>query len=121
MSETPVALRARLRADLVAAMKAGRREEVSTLRTAIAALDNAEAVEAVASTGINEHVAGAEAGVGSTEAQRRALSIAELRAILRAQVAERVEEAERYDGFGRHEEADRLRRGAELLEHYVKA
>lgn len=120
MSQDPVELRALLRADLVAAMKAGQREEVSTLRTAIAALDNAESVEAGASTEVSEHVAGAAAGAGSTEARRRALSIGEVLDILRTQVTERTAEADRYAGYGQHEESLRLRREAAVLRRYLE-
>jgi uncharacterized protein len=114
-------LRARLRADLTAAMKARRPEAVSALRTALAAIDNAEAVTAPAGTGATagEHVAGAAPGVGSTEAARRVLSAEDLIGLLRAQVAERRTEAERYTAHGRHDAALRLRAEAEVLTAYL--
>lgn len=115
------ALRETLRADLRAAMKAREREVVSALRTAIAAIDNAEAVAAPApSTAVtSEHVAGATPGVGSTEAERRDLSFDEVRALLSEQVAERAAEADRYDALGQPEAAATLRREAEALSRYL--
>lgn len=120
--EDAAALRSLLRADLVAAMKARRTEAVTALRTAIAVIDNAEAVEApaqAASHAGSEHVAGARTGVGSTEAERRVLSLAEVRALLRAQVEDRTGEADRYDTYGQRDAALRLRREADVLSRYV--
>ena len=115
-------LRARLRADLRTAMKARQEEVVSALRTAIAAIDNAEAV-AVPDDGVAEegsaHVAGARLGVGAAEAERRVLPLDEVRAILRAQVDDRVTEAERWAGNGRDDAAERLRREADALRGYL--
>lgn len=116
-------LRARLRADLTAAMKARERTAVSALRTALAAVDNAEAVRAPegAVTATSEHVAGARQGVGSTEAARRELSAADLADLLRAQVDERREEAARYAALGRDGAAERLRAEADVLAVYLAA
>ncbi|MEU3307530.1 hypothetical protein [Nocardiopsis sp. NPDC006832] len=120
-SETVHELRAELRADLVIAMKARRSEVVSALRTAIAAVDNAEAVEVpdAPMESVSEHVAGVGVGVGSTETGRRTLSVDEVRSLLRAQVQERINEAERYDSHGRSEAAERLRREAGALRKYT--
>jgi adenylate kinase len=116
------ALRARLRTDLVAAMKSRRPDAVAALRTAIAAIDNAEAVAGPdrAPETASEHVAGAATGVGSTEAARRALSPGEVRALLRAQVEDRDAEADRYDTHQQHDLAGRLRREADALRQYLE-
>lgn len=113
-------LRAMLRADLLVAMKARHPEVVSALRTALAAWDNAEAVTVpkVQQEGGSEHLASARAGVGAAEVERRVLPVEEARALLRRQVEERVEEAERYDSHGRNEAAERLRREADALRKY---
>lgn len=114
-------LRSALRTDLVTAMKARRPEVVSALRTALAAVDNAEAV-AVPDAPVesaSEHVAGARVGVGAAETERRTLSVDEVRSLLRAQVQERITEAERYDSHGRSEAAERLRREADALRKYT--
>ncbi|TDD71287.1 hypothetical protein E1262_06660 [Jiangella aurantiaca] len=115
------ALRTRLRTDLAAAMKARRPEVVTALRTALAAVDNAEAVDLPQDLAAanSEHVAGANAGLGAAEAERRELSVGDVRAILRSQVAERRTEADRYDAHGRHDAADRLRREADALGLYL--
>ncbi|WP_116950669.1 GatB/YqeY domain-containing protein [Jiangella endophytica] len=114
-------LRARLRADLAAAMKERRREAVTALRTALAAVDDAEAVDPAAQPppATSEHVAGAHAGLGAAEVRRRELTADDVRAILRTQVAERRAEAGRYDAHGRHDAADRLRREADVLGSYL--
>jgi uncharacterized protein YqeY len=115
-------IRTALRADLVAAMKARHVDAVTALRTAIAAIDNAEAVDAPADDQprASEHIAGARSGVGATEAERRDLTASTVRAILREQISERVAEAERYDGHGQTAAADRLRREADALIRYVR-
>ncbi|MGW6487350.1 hypothetical protein [Streptomyces sp. NPDC055056] len=120
--EDAQALRSLLRTDLVAAMKARRTEAVSALRTAIAVIDNAEAVEAPAQASVHavsEHVAGAGTGVGSTEAERRVLSLDDVRALLQAQVDDRTGEADRYDTHGQRDAALRLRREADVLSRYL--
>ncbi|MFD7792474.1 hypothetical protein [Streptomyces sp. NPDC059759] len=120
--EDAQALRSLLRTDLVAATKARRTEAVSALRTAIAVIDNAEAVEAPAQASVHavsEHVAGAGAGVGSTEAERRVLSLDDVRALLQAQVDDRTGEADRYDTHGQRDAALRLRREADVLSRYL--
>lgn len=115
------ALRSLMRADLRAAMKERRRETVSALRTALAAIDNAEAVQAPGTPADqgSEHVAGASAGVGSAEAARRVLSADDVRALLRAQIAERHTEAGVYETGGQGEAAARLRREADALGAYL--
>ncbi|MEO3851054.1 hypothetical protein ABGB09_26115 [Streptomyces sp. B8F3] len=120
-TEDAQALRSLMRADLRAAMKERRREVVSALRTALAAIDNAEAVEAPdtpADQG-SEHVAGARAGVGAAEAARRVLSADDVRALLRTQITERRTEAGGYETAGQGEAASRLRREADALAAYL--
>ncbi|MER7976594.1 hypothetical protein [Streptomyces sp. NPDC095817] len=120
--EDTQALRSLLRTDLVAAMKARRTEAVSALRTAIAVIDNAEAVDTPAQASVHtvsEHVAGARTGVGSTEAERRVLSLDDVRALLQAQVDDRTGEADRYDTYGQRDAALRLRREADVLRQYL--
>ena len=119
--DDPQVLRAALRRDLASAMKAREAEAVSALRTAIAAIDNAEAVpsqDASQPTTIG-HFAGAQAGVGATEAARRKLSGDEVRAILADQIAGYQREADGYDALGQADAARRLRNQAHLLAAYV--
>jgi uncharacterized protein YqeY len=102
-------------------MKSRDADAVTALRTAIAAIDNGEAVdrpEREAATA-SEHFAGANVGVGSTEVARRNLTIDDVHAILQAQMTERLVEADRYDQLGRREAAARLRREASALAKYL--
>lgn len=115
------ALRATLRRDLTAAMKARDADAVAVLRTAIAAIDNAEAVAApqAGPPARSAHIAGARVGLGAAEAARRQLTSDELHAILRGQLAEYIGEADRYADHGQHAAAERLREQASLLSRYL--
>ncbi|GAA5112710.1 hypothetical protein GCM10023339_16130 [Alloalcanivorax gelatiniphagus] len=86
-------LRDRLRAALLDARRSGDAEAAATLRTALAALENAEAVPAAATSGAIEH---APVGAGSTEAPRRVLGDADEREVLDAEIASLVEAAAAY-------------------------
>ena len=115
-------LRAALRQGLTTAMKARDSDARSALRTAIAAIDNAEAVAAPSTEApvTSAHVAGTRSGAGSTEAARKQLGGNEVRDILRGQVAEHASEADRYDALGQADAAERLRRQARTLEAYLQ-
>jgi hypothetical protein len=114
-------LRAALRRDLTAALKARQPGAVAALRVAIAAIDNAQAVAAPGGgpAAASSHIAGARSGAGSAEAPRRPLSRDELHAILRGQIDELTREADRYDTLGRAGQAGRLRDQAGLLAAYL--
>jgi len=115
-------MRASLRDDLKAALKARDSVAISALRSALAAIDNAEAVPAehrVDSATGSEHVAGAAAGLGAAEAERRHLTEADLRSIVENEVRERLAAAEEYDRLGRTDAADRLRAEAKALSPYL--
>jgi uncharacterized protein YqeY len=115
-------MRTTLRRDLTAALKARDRVAVAALRSAIAALENAEAVptdQATDTTAGNEHVAGAPVGLGVTEADRQDLTESDVRAILAAEVRDRTTAADEYDGLGRPDQAARLRAEAEVLSRYL--
>jgi uncharacterized protein len=119
-------LRARLRADLRGAMKAQRQDEMAALRTLIAAIDNAEAVEQAASPTLtqsapptsSEHVAGAVHGLGVTDAARRQLSERDLQRIIENELWERDAQAERLTLLGRADDASRLRVEADVIARY---
>lgn len=114
-------LRSVIRRDLVAAMKARQPDAVAALRTALSAIDNAEAVEApgAAQADSNPFVAGAQDGVGSTEAHRRILPVASALALLEALIAECETEADHRDARGHPDAAAGLRREAEALKKYL--
>jgi hypothetical protein len=103
-------------------MKARDSDAVAALRTAIAAMDNAEAVAApdTSPPAASAHIAGARGGAGSTEAARRQLDASRLRAILHDQITEHAREADRYDVLGQADTAQRLRRRARLLAGYLQ-
>lgn len=115
---TDSALRADLRARLTRARLDRDRTGAAALRSAIAALENAEAVP-VESAGLvetsSEHVAGAVAGLGAGEAARRVLGDAEERAIVDRERAELLDAAASYDAAGDPATAEATRRAAELL------
>jgi uncharacterized protein len=85
-------VRARLRAALTDALKTRNAVAVSALRSAIAAVDNAETVDApdaLPSDGGSPHVAGTVSGLGAVEVSRRRLSEAEMDAIVQNEIVER--------------------------------
>ncbi|MCL2490172.1 MAG: GatB/YqeY domain-containing protein [Propionibacteriaceae bacterium] len=94
---TPGPLMARLKSDLMDAMKAGDELAKSSLRMAIAAMQNAE-------------VAGESA---------HALTEDEQIAVLRREVKTRRESAETYQGAGRPELADQENAEADFLSQYL--
>jgi uncharacterized protein YqeY len=114
-------MRERLREDLAAAMRARDRVAITVLRTTLSAIDNAEAVDVSASEprGTSSgHVAGASAGVGSSDVARRVLSDADIGAIIRGEADERREAAAEYERLGRVDVAEALRREAAVLDGY---
>jgi hypothetical protein len=113
--------RAALRQGLTTALKARDTEAMAALRTAIAAIDNAEAI-ATADTRrpvTSADIAGASRGVGSTEAVRQWLSSGQLVDIVDGQISEYAREADRYDALGRPDAAHRLRHRASILAAYL--
>lgn len=112
-----------LRRGLTVALKNRDRVAAAALRSALAAIENAEAVpvgaDGASGPGGNEHVAGAVAGVGAAEAERRQLTDGDVRAILTREVGERTAAAEDYEGLGRGDAASRLRAEAEVLGRYL--
>ena len=114
----PDDIRTRLRRALGAALKARNATATSALRSALSAIANAEAVDPgpgrPAGAG-SAHVAGAVAGLGAGEAERRHLSEADVAAIVRAEAAERETAAAEYERSGYAEAAAGLRDGNQAL------
>ena len=103
-------------------MKARDPVAVAALRSAIAAIDNAEAADvmlAPPSRTSSGHVVGGVPGLGSAEVRRRDLSDADVRAIVSAEVHERIAAARDLETLGRKDAADRLRREAAVLGPYL--
>ncbi len=113
MSNGIAPLRERLRRELTAAMKRRDRAAMSTLRATLAAIDNAEAVDA------GDVRAGAveasAVGLGTAEVARRALTEADIAAIVVAEIAERESAAAEFDRNGAADRAAELRHSNDVL------
>jgi len=127
-------LRDRLSRALPAAMKARDRLAMTALRSALAAIDNAGAVDPTqaASTGsgpghsglgaaraAHSEFAGTVAGVGAAEVKRRSLSQAQMEAIVRTEIADRETAATGYERAGQLQHAERLRAEAKVLRSHL--
>lgn len=111
-------IRSRLSAALREAMKARDAVAVSALRSALAAISNAEAVPAgdrARPRPSSPHLAGAVAGLGAAEVPRLGLGEAEISQIILAEVAERLDAADGIERSGLFARAARLGREAEIL------
>jgi uncharacterized protein YqeY len=118
-------LRQRLRQAIPPALKARDRATVAALRSALAAIENAEAVDAAAAPpplpggAGTAGFAGAVVGLRAGEVARRSLTEAEVERIVRAEVAERDAAARDYAQAGQLDHAARLRAEASALAAYV--
>jgi uncharacterized protein len=118
VDRNPSGVRARLRVALTDALKARDSLAISALRSAIAAIDNAETVDApdaLAPGGGSPHVAGAVSGLGAAEVPRRPLTEAEMDAIVGNAVVERRQAALGYEHDGDQDRASRLYAEAAVL------
>jgi uncharacterized protein YqeY len=109
------ALRQRLRTALRAAMKAGDRRTVSALRSTLAAIDNAEAVEVAGPAGSGQAIEQSPVGAGAADVARRTLTEAEVEQIVHAEAEARDAAARDYDTAGKTERAEQLRAEAGML------
>jgi uncharacterized protein YqeY len=115
-------IRARLRAGLPVAMKARDAAAVAALRSALAAIENAEAPDAAQAppaTVTHADVAGTVAGLGAAEVPRRMVTETQAEGIVRAEVADRLAAADGYERAGQPDQADRLRAEARALGGYL--
>jgi uncharacterized protein len=120
--DSAAALVARLRAALTEALGSGDRVAAAAVRSALAAVGNAEAVDpatdigpAVPPVARSEHFAGARQGLRAGEVSRKRLTAADVTQIVSAEIAERQSAATDYDRLGRGDQAERLLREAEVL------
>jgi len=90
-------------------MKARDRVAVAALRSTLAAIENAEAVDRPATVDQQLAIERIPVGVGAAEVARRVLTEAQVEHIVRAEVAEREAAAREYDLAGRPDRAERLR------------
>ncbi|CAN7495870.1 hypothetical protein LJR027_003220 [Terrabacter sp. LjRoot27] len=111
------ALRVVLRSRLTAAMRERDRAAVSVLRSAVAAIENAEAVPPDVGSAVttSADVAGAAVGLGVTEAERRRLDDATERSIVVAEVRSLAEAEVAYAAAGQPDRARDAAAGAALL------
>jgi uncharacterized protein len=111
---------AALRTELTTAMKRRDPDAVVAFRTAIAAIENAQAIE-VRDTGLGATVAHMSRAGHGAELPRRELSDAQVDAIIRAQINERQQDSTRYDTLGQAEAATHLRAEAAALSRAWKS
>ena len=109
-----------LRRDLLVAMKARDSVAVAALRSALAAIENAEAVEAIPSQqpARSEHIAGATSH-REAEVERRVLTAADERGLVQSQVNQRLMAAREYEKRGRQGDADRLLAEVDVLRGHL--
>ena len=112
-------------------MKARDSVAVAALRSFLAAIDDAEAVDATVGQAVHPavgpaapgasgaHVAGGTSGLASGEVQRHTLTDDDLAALLRAHLGELAGSAREYAEVGRADLADRLRAEAEVMGRYA--
>lgn len=123
MDEPSSTLRDNLRRALPGAMKAREPATVAALRSALAAIENAEAV--VPGTpddqgpAASPHVAGSAVGVGAAEAPRRELSEEEVLELVTRERDERLASAAAYRAAGRDEAARDLEQEAAALDAFL--
>ena len=116
-----ISLRDRLRAALPPAMKARDKTAVAALRSALAALDNAETVETDDRATKGQAIEQVALGAGTTELGRRVLTEPEMTALIRHEVAERESAAADYESAGRGDRATQLRAEADVLAAHLAA
>lgn len=108
--------RTALREALLRARKFGDHTRVSALRSALAAIDNAETpADASVDTPASATIAGGVAGLGAAEVARRELTDAQIRALLVAEIDERLDAAEAFSAGGHTDRADVLRAEAAVI------
>jgi uncharacterized protein YqeY len=114
----PTEMEARLRDALTAARKARDATAVSALRSAIAAIDNAGAVDIQAPGPVVEggsRIVGTVGALGTGEAARRELGPDDVRALLESEVEARHAAARTYEEHGRDDRAATLREEASVI------
>jgi uncharacterized protein len=115
-------LRRRLRESLKAALGVRDRIAAAAIRSAMSAIDNAEAVDiSQAPAPTAGTVGGIRLGVGAGEAARRELSDQDVLEVVRAEVSDRRAAAAEYERLSRTDEANRLRAGANALVSVLEA
>ena len=95
---------------------------VSALRSALATIDNAEAVDATqvpSPAPGSSDVAGSVGGLWTAEVERRELTDWQVEETVRAEVRRRLTAADDYERLSQPEHAERLRAEASVLSRYL--
>lgn len=108
-------LREQMKADLTQAMKARQRATVTTLRSVLAAIDNAEAIPVIEPAFPAEPVLGQQ-----HEAPRKRLSAEDIREIVQREMDAHCAASVKYANLGLQAEAERLQNAATLLAGYLQ-
>lgn len=108
-------MKARLRGELLAAMKDRHVMDAKVIRALIAAIDNAEAPPAVAAPADTLH----QFASGSAEVQRLVLNPAQVQGVVLADIAEREVAAAQMDRLGQATRAAELRAEALVAKRYL--
>jgi uncharacterized protein YqeY len=116
VSDDAARMKARLRDDLRAAMKARRPKEARLLRTLVAAIDHAEAPPVLGRRMPGEH----RFLEGTAEVERLCLGPDQVRAVLMAEIREREAAAAEMSRLARPDLAEALRAEALLARRYVE-
>lgn len=122
MSDTSAPVRQALRDALPGAMKARDTPSRNAIRSALAAIENAEAVPADGANpavATSEHVAGAAIGVGAAEAQRRELDEEQILEIVSSERNERLVTAAELRALGQEARATELETEAAALDAFL--
>lgn len=109
--------KARLRADLVAAMKLGQKREASVIRGLIAAIDNAEAAPVRTEPASQFH----DFHSGSAEVARLTLDRDQVRGVILREIDERERAAAKFADLGDAQRAEALRAEAAVAKRYLDA
>jgi uncharacterized protein YqeY len=105
-----------MRDALTRAMKDRDRVATAALRSAIAIVDNAEAIDvSLAPRSQSGVIMGAVTGLGAGEVARRTITDDDVRALLREAITEREGAAAQYDELQRPDDAARLRTEVAVL------
>ncbi len=117
----PTSLRSRLRESLKVALSSRDTITVAALRSAMSAIDNAEAVDqSQAPAPAGRAIGNVQLGVGVAEAPRRELSTHEVIEIVRAEVGDRMAAASEYARLGRTAQTITLRAEAAALMSFLE-
>lgn len=114
-------IRAVLRATLTERMRARDADAVSAVRTALAAIDNAEAVPAPAEQRLTSGSSHVAVGAGATEVARQELSEEQMRAVVAAEADEFADLSRRLGESGASDPARRAFQQAAMLRFLLDA